>query len=173
MGYAIMLRLEPDLDRHVRNVWKAMESAGIGKTPGQLGEPPHVSISDMAAGSPDRLWEAATRTLFRDMSLTLIPFGMFFGAKHTMYFNVAASEGFQESHLIHYEHLSATGVEFNPLYAPGQILLHCTIAVEIEKADLERAVNLISKSPGSIRGRVIAVEMWEYFPARMISRMDI
>ncbi len=52
MPFGIGLTLDERTGERVCDLWRAFEKAGVGKTPGQLGLPPHVTLSLFADGDP-------------------------------------------------------------------------------------------------------------------------
>ena len=169
----IILTLEPRLEDQIRTVWTSFEEAGIGITPGQLLEPPHVTFAEPTSASFDALWQAAVETPFQDKALQLIPFGAFPGRKHILFYNVVLSDGLLKTYLAYYEALRQKNAHYNPMYGPGHILFHCTIAIDIEESEFLRATELISRERGALSGSASAIELWEYFPAKGIRKKPL
>jgi 2'-5' RNA ligase len=168
MKRGIVLSLDPRLDAHVRTMWEAFEKAGVGITPGRLLETPHITIAEASSESIEPLWAASIETEFADGDLHLVPFGVFLGKKHILFYNVVLSEGLHRSYTSFYELLRQKKAAYNPLYDPSHILFHCTIAVDVEEQELAHAVELVSKERKSLSGSVVAIEFWEHFPTRRI-----
>jgi hypothetical protein len=169
----IVLSLEPRLDQHVRELWASFQQAGVGITPGQLLESPHITIAEASSTSFEPLWEAVVETKFPDKSLQLIQFGAFFGKKNIIFYNVILSEGLGRSYLSYYESLRQKKAAYKALYDPSHILFHSTVAVEIESAEFPRAIELFAQNKASLAGCAAAVELWEHFPAKLVRRREL
>lgn len=173
MGYGLVLTFDPDLDASVRALWRRLELAGHGVTPGQLHEPPHVTLADSEAGSPEELWDASRELRPADPKLTLLPFGVFPGRSLVVYYNVVLSEELQRGYLAYYESLQGRGIHFNPLYAPENMIFHCTMTTDIAHSELPEVVDLILRESGPLQGRAAAIELWRYFPVRRLHRRSL
>lgn len=173
MAYAVVLTLDEQLSREVTDTWHSFETASIGKTPGQLNEPPHITFAISRGASPATLWSAVRDVAFANAELKLLPFGVFTGDRHVVYLNAVLSEGLGRSHRDLYRRLTQDNVATDPLYAPGNVLFHCTIAVEVEPARLAEAVTLLSGRETSHSGCAVTVDLWEFFPVQLLHRREI
>jgi hypothetical protein len=173
MGFGVVLTLDAKLNHQVQETWQLFERARIGTTPGQYSEPPHVAFSDTPSGSAEALWNATKDLDFAETALQLVPIGIFPGAKHVFYYNAVLCGGLHHAHMAHYELIQLAGIPVNPLYAPGNVLFHCTIALDVDEADLGRALGLVYPGTVAASGHASAVELWEYFPAKRIYRREL
>lgn len=101
MPYGIGLTFDERTSARVRLLWRAFEEAGVGKTPGQLGLPPHVTSSLFSSGKPDVLVSLVEALSVADPSLKLVPFGAFLGEKHTLYLHAVLSPDLVQAHARH------------------------------------------------------------------------
>ncbi len=166
MRQGVVLALEAGLENHIRKVWKSFEEAGIGITPGQLLEPPHITIAEAASTAIEPFWQAAIETPFTDQRLQLLPFGVFLAKKNVLFYNVTLSEGLHRSYLAFYDLLRNKKAAYKPLYDPSHLLFHCTVAIDIEESELSHAIELMSKERATLSGIATAIELWEHHPAR-------
>jgi hypothetical protein len=173
MGFGICLTLDAKLNHQVQESWRLFERARIGTTPGQCSEPPHVTFSDTPSGSAEALWNAAKDLHFAETELQLVPVGIFPGAKHVFYYNAVLCRGLHNAYMAHYELIRLAEIPVNPLYAPGSVLFHCTIAVDVDEADLGTALGLVYPAAEAVSGHASAIELWEYFPAKRIYRREL
>lgn len=173
MAYGLVLTLDARLNEQVGNLWNVFERASIGKTPGQLSEPPHITLATSTDDSPDGLWRAAADVVVVNAELKLVPFGAFVGEKCVLYFNAVLSEDLRRVHREIHSTLMRDNVSTDPLYAPGNVLFHCTIATEIEPRRLPEATALLVDLCANSPGRAVAVDLWEFFPVRMLKRREL
>ena len=173
MAYAVVLTLDDRLTRRVNDAWHSFEIASIGKTPGQFNEPPHITFAIGRTDSPETLWRAVKEVTFADVELKLVPLGVFLGERYVVYLNAILSEDLGKSHRDLYGTLIRNNVPADPRYAPGHVLFHCTIAVEVEPTRLSEAVALLSGLDTSYSGRAASVDLWEYFPVRRLQRREL
>lgn len=173
MPYGIGLTLDEQTNRTVLLLWKALEAAGVGRTPGQLGLPPHVTFSLFADGDPAVLAALVDALEVTDPFLKLIPFGAFLGEKPTLYLHAVLSPDLVRAHAAHVALAHARGLSCNRLYTPGNIVFHCTLAVEIEDKDFATGVEICRSHPETVEGRAETVDLFEFFPARRIRTRPI
>lgn len=173
MGYGLVLTFDSDLDAGVRSLWRHLELAELGVTPGQLHEPPHVTLADSETASPEALWEASLAFHPVDAGLGLLPFGIFPGKSLVVYYNVTLCEALQKAYLAYYESLRGRGVDFNLHYSPDSMIFHCTMATEIEPSALREAAELILREGGPLQGSAAAIELWRYFPVQPLHRRSL
>ena len=173
MAYGIGLTLDRKLEGQVRQLWRQFETAGVGKTPGQFDEPPHITFSVFPSGSPATLIELVEATPVVDSRIKLIPFGAFLGDKHALYYSAVLSQGLLQAHARHFEIIRAKNMEHNPTYVPGNILFHCTMAVDIEAGDLLKGIDICVKNREVLEGTVEQMELFEFFPVKPIHRRMI
>jgi hypothetical protein len=173
MAYAVALILEEKLGNQVRKVWDAFQAAGIGTTPGQFGEPPHISLVDCPQGPPDVLHHALDETGAPDAGIRLIPFGVFPGQMSVVYYNALLSDGLLHVHRKLYSFLADRGIAFNPLYSPGQVVFHCTAAVDIDLRQFPEAMSIMRDNSEPLAGQADRVQLFEYFPIKVLRTKEL
>jgi 2'-5' RNA ligase len=173
MAYGIGLTLDKKLEGQVRQLWRQFEAAGVGKTPGQFDEPPHITFSVFPSGDPAPLVELVEATLVADSRVKLIPFGAFLEDKHVLYYSAVLSQGLQQAHARHFEIIRARNIEHNLTYMPGNVLFHCTMAVDIEPGDFPKGIDICFKNREVLEGTVTQMELFEFFPVKPIHRKRI
>ena len=173
MAYGIGLTLDSKLEDQVRQLWLQFEAAGVGKTPGQFDEPPHITFSVFSSGNPATLIELVEATPVTDSRVKLIPFGAFLGDRHVLYYSAVLSQGLLQAHAKHFEIIRARNIEHNPTYVPGNVLFHCTIAVDIEAGEFLKGIDICVKNREVLEGTVEQMELFEFFPMKLIHRRRI
>jgi hypothetical protein len=173
MPYGIGLTLDKRTGAGVRDLWRVFEEAGVGKTPGQLGVPPHVTFALFSSGKPDVLVSLVEALSVEDPSLKLVPFGAFLGEKHTLYLHAVLAPDLVQAHVTHIALARARGLSCDRLYTPGSIVFHCTLAVEIEDSDFLTGVEICRSHPEILEGCAETVELFEFFPAKQVHGREI
>jgi hypothetical protein len=168
MAYAIALTLDRTLDSEVRQLWHELETAGIGKTPGQFAELPHITFSLFPTANPETLIKLVDSMSITTSRVRLVPFGTFLGEKHVLYYNAVLSEELLQAHARHYDVLKHEKIEYDPIYSPGKIIFHCTMAVDIEEKRLLDGINICLKHRSILDGSVEGIELIEFFPVKVI-----
>jgi 2'-5' RNA ligase len=173
MGFGIVLTLDPSTDSAIRKIWHKFDNAHIGKTPGYFNEPPHISFSVDLEAKADDIHSIIDQTPFTTRELKLTPYGIFPGKQKTIYLKAELSNGLLESHRVHYEILVSREIRFNIFYAPGKVVFHCTIAVDINEDQLEKAINIMADHKETIKAYANTIQLWEYFPAHLLYQVPI
>ncbi len=163
MNHALVLTFDPQAEARVESVWTLFEKAGIGKTPGQFGEVPHVTLSEGLQGDSDLL-QTIPETGVSDYVIRLVPFGLFLGEKHVLYYHAVLPPEMRAMHSLHHQLLRERHIQNNRLYTPMEVIFHCTVAVDIDHADLQRAVSIMADWRETILAHARQMELWKYFP---------
>ncbi|NPV81740.1 MAG: hypothetical protein HPY52_16025 [Firmicutes bacterium] len=90
-----------------------------------------------------------------------------------LFYNAVLSRELLQAHAEHYEILRARGIEHDPTYSPGNVLFHCTIAVDLEEEQLHEGINICLEHGETLEGSVENVELIEFFPAKLIHRRKL
>lgn len=173
MPYGIGLTFDERTSPRVGDLWRIFEKAGVGKTPGQLGLPPHVTFSLFSSGEPDVLVSLVEALSVQDTSLKLVPFGAFFGEKYTLYLHAVLSPDLVRAHAAHIALARAEGLSCDRLYTPGNIVFHCTLAVEIEEGDFLAGVEICRSHHEILEGWAATAGLFEFFPAKRVHGRQI
>ena len=173
MAYGIALTFDSNLESQIRKVWHAFQDAGIGKTPGQFDEPPHVGLVGCPNGSPTTLSDMIDEIRVSDAGIKLIPFGVFLGPKYVVYYNALLSEDLLKAHKELYSFLNDHRITFDPLYSPGQVLFHCTVAVDIESAHYSKAISIMRDCSEPMAGTATRIQLFEYFPIKKLHTRNL
>jgi hypothetical protein len=173
MAYAIALALDDTLANEVRQLWHELEAAGVGKTPGQFAELPHITLSLHPDGDCESLVKLIDSISIADLRTQLVPFGTFLGEKHVLYYTAVLSEELLQAHAQHYDVLKREKIEFDPLYSPGKIVFHCTMAVDIEDERLHDGINICLRHKDVLDGSVEGIELVEFFLVKVIHRKTL
>ena len=173
MAHAIILTLNRTLDSEVRQLWHELEAAGIGKTPGQFDEPPHITFSLFPAANPETLIKLVNSMSITASRVRLVPFGTFLGKKHVLYYTAILSEELLQAHAQHYNVLRREKIEHDPIFSPGNVVFHCTMAVDVEEERFLDGINICLRYKDILDGSVEGIELIEFFPVKVICRRTL
>ncbi len=173
MGTGIVFIFDAGLETKIKSIWAKFEVEGIGKTPGQFSEPPHVAIAGDLTVEDKVLIKMINDTSFSNTIVKFIPFGVFLGKEHVLYYNAILSEEIIKSYFDLYEGIAEKGIGYNKYYSPGNVLFHCTISVEIKDIDLQKAISIVRNNQEPFSGSIKGIELWHYFPVERIYRKEL
>ncbi len=173
MGIAWLATFDPELDSFVRAIWSALEAEGIGRTPGQLGEKPHVSLFIGRDADAE-----AVKSIFEERSAPLMPAlleaaGVFLGPAPVLYLPIAPTAEFLRYHRALHDQLEAASVFRDSHYLPDSCFFHCTLAVDLRREDLPRALAAIGAYDKPLSGRIEGMQLIRYFPMETIGNKYI
>jgi 2'-5' RNA ligase len=103
----------------------------------------------------------------------LVPFGTFLGAKHVLYYTAVLSGELLQAHAQHYDALRHEKIEYDPIFSPGNVVFHCTMAVDVEEERLLDGINICLKHRDILDGSVKGIELIEFFPVKVIHRRKL
>lgn len=170
MGIAWIATFDEGLDASVLRIWAALEAEGLGSTPGQLGERPHVSL--FLGDGKD---ESAALGIFEDslaprMGATLQPAGIFLGPAPVLYLALAPTEDLLGYHRGIHARIEAAGLARDPHYLPDSCVFHCTLAVGLRREDLPRALAVVDGYSRPLAGRIEGMQLLRYFPVEVLGQ---
>jgi hypothetical protein len=173
MGFAIVLSFDEELAGSVRRIWGELEAGGVGVSLATFDEPPHVSLALIPDADREYLVSLVDSLTLTGLAVRLVPFGVFLGERCTLYCAAALDPGLLVTYAELYGRLRDDSVDYDPLSAPGSVVFHCTLAVDVGPRLLSGGAEVCRRFPDTLVGRVEAVELLEYFPVRGIHRRDL
>ncbi|WP_305783423.1 2'-5' RNA ligase family protein [Symbioplanes lichenis] len=145
MPYAIELFLDDEAERRVREIWAALDAAGIQSLGGIPGTDyhPHVSFSVYADGDPEAVADALAPVLgsVAGLPLPLAPLGFFLTDEAVAFLGVVPSERLLGLHRAADRVLEPLVRGIGDYYRADVLLPHCTLAVGV--ADRERVARVV------------------------------
>lgn len=135
MGYAVELYFDRDAELRVRELWRALERAGVPAALPDLGARPHVSLAACEALEPESL-----RPLLRELARAHRPLttrlsavGTFPTDEAVVYLTPVVTADLLACHRDLHTSLDALGVESRAYYRPGHWVPHCTVAQDLAR----------------------------------------
>ena len=161
MPFVVELYFDPSTEECIRDVWKAINDAGISDSMPKGGYRPHVSL-----GVCDHL---ETDSLARELSTFaagVTPFrlscgniGIFSTSEGVVYLGVTVTEQLLNVHARFHEIFKKHAREQREYYAVGRWVPHCTLAFGLSEERIVEAVTVCRKIalPTSMKVREIGV----------------
>jgi 2'-5' RNA ligase len=172
MAYAVSLLFDPEIADAVSERWRCLADAGLSRSMLDLGYPPHVTLAvyDRPIG------EAAVTALdgvFRNvdrMAVSLTAIETFGSGSGVCYAALAPSPDLMRLHAMT---VAAIGEGCRPHYQPGGWTPHCTLAVDLTNADMDRARDILQKGWRPRTGMFESATLVEFVPVVVIKRWPL
>lgn len=172
MPFAVALTLDPAASGAVAALWRRLAEAGLSDSMPRLGYPPHVTL-----GVFDRLEPAAAQPVLRERAaafagLTFRFHGLavFPGAQNVLWLAPLPDPRLLA---LQAELQDALGVETHVHTKPGQWMPHCTLAVDLDAARLQQAMNLLAAAWQPIEGAAVGLELLRFEPVEVLWRAEL
>ncbi|MEU8660302.1 2'-5' RNA ligase family protein [Actinoplanes philippinensis] len=135
MPYAIELFLDERADRRVRQMWAALDAAGVMSLGGRPGTDhhPHVTLSVFQEGDPDQVADVLRPVLATTagLPLQLAGLGFFLTDEAVAFLAVIPSGRLLTLHRQVHEAVAPIAEGIWPYYRPDALLPHCTLATGV------------------------------------------
>ena len=169
MAYAVSLLFNPEMADAISAGWQRLADAGLSRSMLELGYVPHVTLAVL-----DRLdVNAAAKSLdgvFKDVAaleVTLDGITTFGAGSGVCYAALAPSADLIR---LHAAVLGALGETCRPHYQAGRWTPHCTLAVNLSDAEMDRAKDLLERDWQSLAGAFEIADLVEFVPVIRIKR---
>lgn len=175
MGYAVELYFDEQTTARVAELTGQIYAACGGVDLADLGFTPHISLAGHDRLAVDEITpiiaELARQTPPFEVKLDAI--GLFPTTQGVVYLAPVVTEQLLCLHREFSAHATAAGQTAHPYYRPGNWIPHCTVAHDLSPDQVPEAVRLCLSSQVFGAGRVIAVGLIEYRPARSLYRFAL
>lgn len=144
MPFVVELYFDPSTEEHIRDVWKAIDEAGISDSMPKGGYRPHVSLGVCDHLETDSLAQelstfAASITPFR---LSFPNIGIFSTAEGVVFLGVTVTEALLSVHAAFHKIFQKHAGEQREYYTVGQWVPHCTLAFGLSETQIVEAVTV-------------------------------
>ena len=166
MPYAVELALDSPASAVVQQAWEALADAGFMHM-AQSGAAPHVSLAIWDVVEDLDALERRLRSfagVLRPVPVTFDRVGVFTGG--VVYLAPSPSVALREAHQRFHAMLGSAGQSLWHHYAPRFWMPHCTLGMEIEPAEVERARIIADGIPLPLAGRLDSIGLVEFRPVR-------
>ena len=166
MPFVVELYFDPSTEACIRDVWRAIDDAGISDSMPKGGYRPHVSL-----GVCDHL---ETDSLAQELSIFaagITPFrfsfpniGIFSTSEGVVFLGVTVTEALLSVHAAFHKIFKRYAGEQREYYAVGQWVPHCTLAFGLSGAQIVEAVTLCRRIVLPISAEVREIGVVEVSP---------
>ena len=142
MPFVVELYFDPSTEACIRDVWRAIDDAGISDSMPKGGYRPHVSLGVCDHLETDSLAQelstfAASITPFR---LSFPNIGIFSTSEGVVFLGVTVTEALLSVHTAFHKIFKKYAREQREYYTVGQSVPHCTLAFGLSEAQIVEAV---------------------------------
>src|SRR3954453_19525758 len=172
MAYAVSLLFNPEMTDAVSARWRRLADTGLSRSMLDLGYPPHVTLAafdhlnlDVAAAALDGIFKDFAR-----LNVTLSGITTFGAGSGVCYAALAPSPDLIR---LHAGVLDALGETCRPHYQAGRWTPHCTMAVDLSDAGMDRAKDLLELDWRPLTGTFEIADLVEFVPVIGIRRWTL
>lgn len=169
MGYAVELFYDDEAEQAVRKIWDGLGAALGQPSLSALGARPHVSL----AVYNDDLETAGFSERLREFAQSIDPFDFCLGSLSAF----TRKEGVVFLAPVVTRHLLTVHERFHEAFAqnkdsvvthyqPGNWIPHCTVAIDLVPADIQKAVGYNREAFKPISGRFQEIGLIEFRPVK-------
>jgi len=172
MAYAVSLLFNLEMADAISARWQRLADAGLSRSMLDLGYQPHVTLAvfdrlnvDAAAASLDGIFKDAAR-----LDATLNGITTFGAGSGVCYAALAPSSDLIR---LHAGVLGALGETCRPHYQAGRWTPHCTLALNLSDAEMDRATDLLEPDWQPLAGAFEIADLVEFVPVIGIKRWTL
>lgn len=144
MPFVVELYFDPLTEEHIRDVWKAIDEAGISDSMPKGGYRPHVSL-----GVCNHLESNAFEKELSSFATSVAPFrfffpniGIFSTSEGVVFLGVTVTEALLSVHAAFHKIFKKYAAEQREYYATGRWVPHCTLAFGLSEHQIVEAVTV-------------------------------
>jgi 2'-5' RNA ligase len=172
MAYAVSLLFNPEVAAAVSARWQRLADAGLSRSMLDLGYQPHVTLAVFDRLNVDAA-AASLHGIFKDaasLEATLNGIATFGAGSGVCYAALAPSPDLIR---LHAGVLGALGETCRPHYQAGRWTPHCTLAVNLSDAEMDRAKNLLEPDWQPLAGAFEIADLVEFVPVLSVRRWTL
>jgi len=172
MAFAVSLLFNSDIASAISERWKRLADAGISSSMLDLKYPPHVTLGvydelslDAVVGRLDRVFHHVDQ-----IAVTLAGLSTFGSGSGVCYAALAPAPDLMR---LHATIIATIGETCRPHYQPGRWTPHCTLAMGMTDAEMDRARSLLEQDWRSLAGRFEMADLVEFAPVAGVKRWPL
>jgi|SRR5215211_1820895 len=172
MAYAVSLLFNAEVANAISTRWQRLADAGISRSMLDLGYQPHVTLAVFDDLDAD-VAAAALDIIFNDvvcLDVSLSGIATFGAASGVCYAALAPSPDLIR---LHAATLAAIHATCRPHYQAGRWTPHCTLAMNLSDADVDRARSLLERDWRPLTGTFERADFVEFAPVTGIKRWTL
>lgn len=155
MGFAIELYFDEESDKRVRQLWQALAEGGITSRMVDIEARPHISLAVLEKGRPSTIEQgiADFARHIEPFSLQLSSVGSFPTAEGVVFLAPVVTGSLLAVHDQFHDWLLKAGLVSLDYYLPGNWVPHCTVAINLDQAQIGPTAAFCQQFAG-VYGRV-------------------
>lgn len=168
--HAVGLVPNAKLEHSIREIWRELRSAGIASNLLDDRGRPHLSLA-VCGGLPqdfEREFELFARGV-RRMKLSLQAAGTFGVASGVVFLAPAITVELRGVHKSFHQSFGGRMDDCSGLYAPGNWVPHCTVAMGLEKGEICRAIGICAGERLPLEGMMTEAALMRFQSNSVIS----
>jgi 2'-5' RNA ligase len=169
MAYAVSLLFNAEAADAISTRWQRLADADLSRSMLDLGYQPHVTLAvfddldaDVAAAALDSIFNDVVR-----LNVSLSGIATFGAGSGVCYAALAPSPDLIR---LHAATLAAIDAKCKPHYQAGRWTPHCTLAMNLSDADVDRAKSLLERDWQPLTGALEMADFVEFAPVISIKR---
>jgi 2'-5' RNA ligase len=173
--FAVVLYFDPESEEYILNLQKAISRETGNSRILDAGIPPHISLTIVSARCNDCFIQAVdefARTLTQG-EIMFPSIGIFNTDPAVLYLAPVADENLRKMNKELYLKLQPLNAEFDPFYAPGMWVPHCSLGYRLEKSELIKATEIICHEFKPFQARIVRAAIACCEPFREYRRWNI
>ena len=170
MGYAVELYFGQREEAAVRHVWDELARQNISDVMPSLHARPHISLDVFDALNPEAL-----RPVLESLAASTPPIETLFASvaafpsnEGVVFLAPVVTHEMLDLHADFHRRLDRLGIACNPLYHPGHWVPHCTIAIDLPRAQVSSALEACLQRATIPAVLLTSIGITEFRPVREV-----
>lgn len=175
MAFAIELFFDRDGENRIQALWQKLAESRVSSFLLDLWARPHLSLAVFDEADPGRLKPAIQEfaAAHAPLELQFCSVGAFPGDPAVVFIQPVITRELLDMHERFHAILPGCGVESHLLYSPGKWMPHCSVAQDLARGSIGRAVELVHAAFPLGTARCVELGLIEYRPVRELFRFRL
>jgi len=170
MPYAVVLLFDKNSDEYIREIWRTLKESGISSYMQDSGSVPHITLSvfkELDTADADKRLIAFSEKVSK-LKLVLASLGAFPTEDGVLFLAPVVTEELLRVHKAFHDLFDDLKERQMPYYLPGSWVPHCTLALNIPKEKVHKALDAVIRAYKPIVAEVDRVGLVEYHPVKVL-----
>lgn len=166
MGFAVEVYFDQQTERRIRRLWQELADRNVCSVLPAIGSRPHLSLAVYDHVDPEEVRPALAElaALQAPLQVDLTSVGTFPGAECVVFVAPDATPELLDLHRRVCARLAEFGLRTHEYYRPGRWVPHCTIAMELEPAQVPRALEICRASDVCGPSSIVEIGLVQFRP---------
>ena len=165
-GLAVEYFFDPQTEKQILDFRNSIYQQGVRPVLGAMNDRPHISLAVFGRIDPQPLvqltQEFSRRLTTFEIQLSAI--GVFPTEDNVLFLIPAANSRLLQVHAEYHDLLKQERIVCNPNYLPGNWVPHCTLELDLSKAQLKKALQLSQAAFTPLRGSLVELGVVAFRP---------